>query len=73
MSKSFHMAISVDIDRFDDATLRRNWCRYYPQFRTPAKLRKMCEEARKQGLDAFPPCDNVDEKGHCKGHEEPSK
>ena len=25
-------------------------------------------EAAAKGYDVLPPCDNVDEKGHCKGH-----
>ena len=67
MSQRFRIAISVDIDRFDDKQLKRECCRLFP---TPEALRVKCAEAREAGLDVFPPCDNVDEKGHCKGHEE---
>ena len=27
------------------------------------------EEARSKGYTVLPPCDNVNERGHCKGHE----
>ena len=34
-----------------------------------AELRRLCAEARAQGLEAFPPCDHTDAKGRCLGHE----
>lgn len=37
---------------------------------TPAHLRILCAQARAKGLEVFPPCDNVDERGRCLGHPE---
>ena len=37
---------------------------------TYAELREAIKEAKAKGYDVIPPCNNVDERGHCKGHEE---
>lgn len=36
---------------------------------TREEVIKAVGEARKKGYTVLPPCDNVDERGHCKGHE----
>lgn len=73
-TRTKHMAQSVDADRFTDAYLRqtvlpgvRNAAGEHP---TVAEFRAACAAARAKGLEVFPPCDNVDERGRCKGHEE---
>jgi hypothetical protein len=72
MRRFKHMAESVDADRFTDAYLRRvvlpgvlNEAGEHP---TVAEFRAACAAARAKGLEVFPPCDNVDERGRCKGH-----
>lgn len=34
------------------------------------EVKEAVEDARKKGYSVLPPCDNVDARGHCKGHEE---
>lgn len=39
---------------------------------TPATLQEICAaivEAKAKGYTVLPPCDNVDDTGHCRGHE----
>lgn len=68
----FHMALSVDVDRFSDTVIRKN---YLPialfdgkPLAHPELLRRECRKAREKGLAVFPPCDNTDERGYCQGH-----
>ena len=74
MGKTMHMALSVDIDRFTDAHLRKHYggALVYKgsAAETPKEIRFLCRLARSKGFEVFPPCDNVDEKGCCKGHPE---
>lgn len=71
---SYCMAMSVDVDRFTDAYLRKN---VLPALSidgkpvTAAQLRVACFDARNRGLEVLPPCDNVDERGRCAGHAPP--
>jgi len=73
MSRHIHMAQGIDADRFDDAYLRKRVIPFVSRedgsHPTVAEFRKACAEARSKGLEVFPPCDNTDERGHCKGHE----
>ncbi len=73
MSRMTHMALSVDVDRFSDAKLRREFCvpGVFLRGVTPTveQLRLACYKARLDGLEVFPPCDNTDARGYCKGHE----
>jgi hypothetical protein len=73
--KSFHVAMSVDVDRFDDAYLIEHFNGVLlrddgSHVQVPDDLRKRCAEARASGLDVFPPCDHTDAKGHCLGHDQ---
>lgn len=36
---------------------------------TLKEVQKAVEDARSKGYEVLPPCDNVDERGHCKGHD----
>lgn len=68
---SVHVAMSVDIDRFDDRYIRRNFLSMFRDAfgsQTPRDVRQQCQLARLQGLEVFPPCDHVDARGRCKGH-----
>jgi hypothetical protein len=72
MGKSICIALSVNIDRFDDAYMAREFLDMFRQqkgFTTVAQIRAYCAQARAKGLEVFPPCDNADERGRCKGHE----
>lgn len=73
MSRRIHMAVSVDVDRFDDKYLARNVVPFLTHEGKPVtigQLRVLCFDYRNRGFEAFPPCDNVDSKGHCLGHDE---
>jgi hypothetical protein len=62
--------MAVDVDRHDDSYLRRHvlpGIRRNGRIIGVAEFRGMCAEARAQGFDAFPSCDNFDERGHCRG------
>lgn len=68
-----HVSLSVDVDRFSDAYLKKHLagCLSHEDGRVvevPGELRALCAEYRAKGYECFPPCDNTDEKGHCKGH-----
>lgn len=75
VSTTYHMSLSVDVDRYTDAQMRKQYRgvlrhldgRYVE---VPGELRKLCAEYRAKGFKCFPPCDNVDETGSCKGHPE---
>lgn len=71
MSTSFHVAISVDIDRFSDAYMRKNYLDLFRRngIATVEGIRQACANARAKGWDVFPPCDNVKADGSCAGHE----
>ena len=68
---TYHCAASVDIDRFGDARIREVWLPMFRQLgcETPADVREKCAEARRQGLEVFPPCDHTGSNGVCLGHE----
>ena len=36
---------------------------------TYKEVKEAVEDARKKGYTVLPPCDNVDERGHCLGHD----
>lgn len=72
MSQSFHVAISVDIDRFGDRYIERNYLDMFREqhgCKTARDVRKMCEAARLEGREVFPPCDNLNPNGSCAGHD----
>jgi len=73
MAQRFHVAQSVDVDRFSDAYLRKRVCPgLLIDGRNPTveELRIACHNARLEGLRVFPPCDNTLPDGSCAGHEE---
>jgi hypothetical protein len=71
VSKSFHMAMSVDADRFTDAYIRRNILPFVShKFEHPELFRRACRAEREKGHEVFPPCNNTDARGYCAGHEE---
>jgi hypothetical protein len=71
-AKNIHLALSVEIDRFNDTKIERD---YLVSFRsafgctTVAEVRERCAAARAEGLVVFPPCDNHAADGRCLGHE----
>lgn len=68
---TYHCAIAIDIDRFSDAKLERDWL---PLFRdnalasTVAELRALCARAREAGQVVFAPCEHTHPDGRCAGH-----
>jgi hypothetical protein len=75
-AKRVHMSLAVDVDRFPDKHLREHYDGILLRedgSRVPwTELRALCAEYRASGFEAFPPCDHVDERGHCLGHEDGS-
>ena len=71
--RTVHVALSVDVDRYSDAKLRRE---ILPGLlmdgRRPTveELRLACHNARREGLRVFPPCDTTNPDGSCAGHPE---
>lgn len=70
--RTVHVAVSVSIDRFPDRKLEHE---YLPMFaalgaKNAEDIRRLCREARAEGLDVFPPCDHTKPDGSCAGHEE---
>lgn len=68
--ETIHMAVSVDVDRFPDRKLERD---YLPMFRqigctNAGDIRTACGRARARGLVVFPPCDRAGVDGRCIGH-----
>lgn len=69
-SYTIHVCLSVDIDRFTDAALRKRWIKgltINDRPATVAELRAACREARAKGLDVFPNpnCPNPGPRGNC--------
>ena len=71
---TFHVCVSVDVDRFSDRYLRKSGI--LGMFRdalgcqTPRDVRQHCELARQRGLRVFPSCDNPKPDGSCAGHDD---
>lgn len=70
MGETIHIALSVDVDRFPDRKLERD---YLPMFRqlgcaSADDIRDQCRRARERGLVVFPPCDRAGVDGRCVGH-----
>lgn len=73
MGKTIHMALSVDIDRYSDRKLEREFLEMFSNSGVAHDvegIRRACREARERGQVVFPPCDHVLPNGHCAGHEE---
>ena len=47
----------------------REWLTVDDRPATWPEIRVAIEEAEAKGYDVLPTCDNVDERGHCRGHE----
>lgn len=64
-------AVSVDIDRFTDSVLKRQWVRAFKKHDgsrpTVAELRAACAEMRERGYKVFPCCDHAGPDGYCVG------
>lgn len=72
VGKLYHPSLSVDVDRFSDAYLKRtylNGLSFDGETLTVDRLRSLCAEARALGQEALGMCDNVNEKGLCQGHD----
>lgn len=71
------VALSVDVDRFSDAKLKRDFCTpgcgILLNGKTPTvlELRVACERLRAEGKAVFPPCGNTRPDGYCAGHTDP--
>lgn len=68
-----HMAVAVDIDRFSDRKIEREWLPLFKKNKaasTVAELREHCRQMRAQGFEVFPnaACDNHRADGTCAGH-----
>jgi len=64
----------VDIDRFDDAYLRKYLCKGLSlggRPATPKILRAACADLRQRGQDVFPCEHALDAKGYCQGEDVP--
>jgi hypothetical protein len=66
-----HITISTRCMQFSDAQLEF-FLKLTP-FRaigltSVEELRARLQAAIDQGYDCIPPCDNIDERGHCQGH-----
>lgn len=68
ISRTLHVAVSVDVDRFTDRKLEYEYGPCFGLGATAAEIRERCAVARAQGLEVFPPCDDVDARGNCRGH-----
>lgn len=72
LPRTLHCALSVDVDRFSDAKLRKQYdgilIREDGTRVSWRDLRALCREYRAKGFEVFPPCDNVNERGACQGH-----
>jgi hypothetical protein len=73
VKKTVHMSLSVDVDRFPDSYIKKHYDGILKRADGTRvswhELRALCSEYRAQGFEAFPPCDNVNERGLCQGHE----
>ena len=67
--KTFHVCMNLDaLERMlmaDEPT----YLMVGERFATKKEIWENVYEALAKGYTVLPPCDNVDETGHCKGHE----
>ena len=77
MSRTIHVALSVDVDRFNDRYLVRHYngvLRMEGRYvQVPHELRKLCAEFKARGYVVFPACDDARPDGTCPGHETPER
>jgi hypothetical protein len=63
-TRTMHLAFALGLfERMDDKTLLECF-----SGGTPKEIRDEIASLRKQGLEFFPACDNVDSAGKCLGH-----
>lgn len=75
MTTVMHCCVSVDIDRFTDAKLRKDWLPMFSDFyqvNSVPQLRALCRDARNSGQSgfSFDWCPSPGPDGTCQGHEE---
>lgn len=73
MGKTFHMGMSATADRFSDGYIRKHLLPgliFDGRQPTLAEFKDACSEARSKGYEVIPPCDRINDKGRCIGHEE---
>lgn len=72
-TKRYHIALDVSVDRHNDRYLLKHYngvLRHEGRLvQVPDDLRRLCAEYRAKGFEVFPPCDHVDARGLCLGHE----
>jgi len=70
---TYHVSVSIDIDRFSDSVLKRKWLspfRKAGMASTVAELRALCQTERARGREGWPiGCPSPDPiTGNCPGH-----
>ena len=68
MAKRFHVAIALQgvLENAEYLTVVENGRQ---RRATEQEVFEALQDAKAKGYDVLPPCDNIDEKGHCKGHD----
>jgi hypothetical protein len=71
--KSVHFVLSVDVDRFPDRKLTREFLTMFARLgaQNARDIRRLCADYRARGFEVFPACDNHDARGFCIGHDAP--
>ncbi len=66
-----HMGIGIGVfEDMDNKTLRECFTQDDKEAPTAKQIRSELKEMRDKGLRYFPNCDNTDDLGQCKGHED---
>lgn len=67
IERTTHIAVAIGLfERMDDKTLAE--C--FPTLKSTAEARNYLKALRQKGFEYVPSCDDVDEKGLCRGHHE---
>lgn len=70
-----HFHVCMDLQALKKAVVEEKWESLYLMVDDrPATEQEIIDdiiEAMGKGYEVLPPCDNVDSKGHCLGHEVP--
>lgn len=66
---NYHICQNLDaLEAKLDKGVKITWLMKGDRVATESEIRDAIRRARAKGYEVLPPCDNVDAKGHCKGH-----
>jgi hypothetical protein len=72
-NNTLHMSVNFRFFDLQSDEMIKKWIKdgvlKGPNIKTPGDVRESIAAMRADGLECFPTCDNVDQKGYCMGHQ----